>query len=399
MRSGQPQWAVSVDPFVMHQTATPRYSVGQPLRVAHLLLMGGVDGVGLHVRDLAAAQLKSGTVQPVVVTCPTHGYARLLGEAAVPLARLPSGRLLTSFARGRFASLLPQDVDLVHLHGYRASQWLFLESLLGGHLGPPPRVVTCHGFVGDTLRRRVRRWTELRSYRYAHLVITTNQEQMEAVRATAGRVPISYVPNGIDPAPGSVGPRDAVLARFAIPPSADVIGSIGRLSSEKRHDLLLAAAGMLVDRHPGVHVLILGEGRERSRLEALARRLAIADRVRFAGLVPDVPQVCAAFSVLVHSADTEGTPRAVLEAMAAGVPTVCTAVGGVPDLVDDGVSGLLTVPGSARALAAATSWVLDNPARAVLMGKSGRRRVLQCFTTDTKAARIEALYRSILLRR
>jgi glycosyltransferase involved in cell wall biosynthesis len=243
----------------------------------------------------------------------------------------------------------------------------------------------------------VRRWTELRSYAALDLLIASNREQVDTVTALRRRPPtVAYVPNGVAPLPPA---RYAgFLTRYGVPAGADVVGNVGRLAPEKRQDVFLEACARIVAERPATHAVLLGDGRERQALERLARRLGIADRVHFAGLVEDVPAACAELTLLLHTSDTEGTPRAVVEAMAAGVPVIATAVGGVPDLVDDGRTGVLTQRGDAAALAREAVRLLDQPATRREMGERGRRRAEALFSATTMARRVEDLYRGCLTR-
>jgi glycosyltransferase involved in cell wall biosynthesis len=200
---------------------------------------------------------------------------------------------------------------------------------------------------------------------------------------------IRYVPNGIPPlAPAS----GDVRAELGIPHDAPVVGSVGQLRPEKAFDLLLRAAGMLRGTHPALRVVIAGDGPERAHLEAFVDELGLTGFVHLLGLRRDVPAVLATLDVAVCCSPAEGSPLSVLEYMAAGVAVTATRVGGIPDLITDGVHGLLVEPGDAPALARAISTLLDDPARRAAMGDAGRTRQAEEFDIGVMIGRIQDLY-------
>jgi glycosyltransferase involved in cell wall biosynthesis len=372
------------------------------LRVAHLLVSGQVDGIGIHVLELARAQLQEGSVQPLLFSVPTEPYQRRLAGAGVPLVAGRGIRYPVAFADYASLDLRRHGVDLVHLHGYRAVLVVSALRLLGAtSWGRLPAVATCHGWVERPLRRRVRNRLERYSYRWLHQLIACSTEQVERLAAARPALPVAYVPNGVplESMPrSSPAARSALRARYGIPPDAAVVAAIGRLSPEKRLDVFLEACRLIVRERPGVHFLVVGEGRERRRLEALARRHRLAAQVHFTGIVDDVPAVCAGLTLLLHTSDTEGTPRAVLEAMAAGVPVVATAVGGVPEMIEHRVDGLLVPRGDPALLARQALWLLATPRAREELGERARARVAAEFTVWSMRRRVEELYRAALSR-
>lgn len=130
-----------------------------------------------------------------------------------------------------------------------------------------------------------------------------------------------------------------------------------------------------------------------------ASSLGLSDRVTFTGLRSDVGQVVRTFDVFVLSSLSEGTPLALMEAMACGVPAVATRVGGIPEIVVDGETGILVPRANPRALAEAVAALLDDPARARGMGRAARRRVVRDFAVEGMVERIDAVYRELLERK
>jgi glycosyltransferase involved in cell wall biosynthesis len=162
-------------------------------------------------------------------------------------------------------------------------------------------------------------------------------------------------------------------------------------------DLFLEACRLIQLERPDAFFLVVGEGRERRALERLACRYGLAARVRFTGMVNDVPELCQRISLLLHCADTEGTPRAVLHAMGAGVPVVARAVGGIPEMITDGAEGVLVSSADPRAMADRAVWLLTNSNERLVMGRRARHRVQSEFTIELMCTRVEEAYRYALM--
>jgi glycosyltransferase involved in cell wall biosynthesis len=184
---------------------------------------------------------------------------------------------------------------------------------------------------------------------------------------------------------------------LAIPEHAPVVTTVGRLTAIKQHDLLLEAAALIASRHPTAVFLIAGDGELRASLERLAADRGIANRVRFLGWRRDLTTIYAGTDVFLLTSRNEGTPVALIESLASGVPGVSTNVGGVADVIVSDDIGLLAPFGDAPALADSVHQLLADPARRRAMGARGRAHVLARYTLDRLVADIDDLYRSLLL--
>jgi glycosyltransferase involved in cell wall biosynthesis len=260
-------------------------------------------------------------------------------------------------------------------------------------------VVVAHehtwSFEGEPLRRLLDR--ELIA-RWSDAFIAVSREDrrrmIEIERIQPKR--IRFIPNGITaraPIPG--GNLRAELGVGAGP----LIGAVGALRAQKAYDVLIHAAARLREDHPDLHVLIAGHGPEQARLEELISELGLGDVVLLLGRRLDVPELLAELDVAVCASEFEGSPLAVMEYMEAGLPIVATRVGGVPDLIEDGVHGLLVEPGDHRGLAAAIDDLLTDRARASALGAHARERRRREFDLDAMVHAVEALYEELLATR
>jgi glycosyltransferase involved in cell wall biosynthesis len=229
------------------------------------------------------------------------------------------------------------------------------------------------------------------AYRLAHAVVANSAAAAEQLlREGVPDRKVHLIPNGVDASrfAGSFTARP--LRRVAM---------VANLRAEKGHDVLIDAAPQILEAHPDAEFVLAGEGPHRDALMERARRRGVADRIQFLGQCRDVPAVLAGADLFVLPSRSEALPNAVIEAMAAGLPVVASNVGGIPELITDGVSGVLVSPGDPRALAGAVIGVMEEPGRAVQMGREARDFVTRELGFGRLVARIEALYLSAIERR
>jgi len=312
------------------------------------------------------------------------------GTRFLPLRRK---RKLELAAWARLARFLRGErVDVLHAHKFGSNVW---GTLAGSAARVPVLLAHEHtwSYEGQPLRRFLDR--ELIARRAERFIAVSREDQrrMSAVEHIDPARTL-FIPNGIPPSPAPTG-RD-VRAELGIAPGVPVVGTVGVLRAQKAHHVLLRAASELARRGSPVAVLIAGQGSQQGRIEALARELGIADRVHLLGFREDVSDVLGALDVAVSCSDFEGSPLAVLEYMEAARPIVATAVGGVPDLIDNGVHGLLVPPRDSRALADAIASLLADPRRARALGANARARRRSEFDIVTFVRRIEDLYEELV---
>jgi glycosyltransferase involved in cell wall biosynthesis len=207
---------------------------------------------------------------------------------------------------------------------------------------------------------------------------------------------IDVVPNGIDV--GRFGdPPDPVLqANLGIPAGAPVIGTLGRLSEVKRQDLLLHAFAEVRHTSRDAHLLIVGDGPLRRDLAQMAQTLGIASLVHFAGYQQEPQRFLALMNVFVLTSRSEGMPLSVLEAWAAGLPVVTSAVGGLPEMIGPSKAGMLFPSGDVAALAARLCDLLASEPTQRAMGQRGREIVRESYSLQRMAADYDHRYRLLL---
>ncbi len=274
--------------------------------------------------------------------------------------------------------------DLLHAHTSHAHA---LGLLARAGLGLP-LVVTRH--VAFSIKR-FSRWKYRAVDRFAAV-----SECVRQVLTGAGVSPdaVDVIYNGIDLGPFS-GERATARAQLDFSPAETLVVSAGALSREKNQALLLEAWAGLFRRFPHARLLLAGSGPLEKELRTMADRRGL-ERIDFLGHREDVPTLLLASDVYVSTSDTEGLSLSVMEAMAAGLPVVATAAGGVKELVDEGDTGLTVPLRDAPALGDALAALLADPARRIALGQRGRARALASFGLPAMAERYARFYRAAL---
>jgi L-malate glycosyltransferase len=374
----------------------PEPAAARPIRVFHLIKSLGRGGAemllpeGLRFADRERFHYR-------------YGYFLPWKDAVVPALRA-EGAEVTCFggrsnpqillaARRVAAYLRRTETDVLHCHLPVAGA----VGRIAGRLAGVPVVYTEHNkqerYHGAT--RRLNRWT----WRWQARVVAVSADVADSIRAHIGAsVPVQVVLNGVDvvrfrrdaadPAP--------VRARLGIPPEAPVVGSVAVFRAQKRLDHWLEAAQRLRQRHPDVHFLLVGDGPLRGEVEQQIAARGLAGVVHLPGLQDEVRPFLAAMDVYLMSSIFEGLPVALLEAMSMECAPVCTAVGGIPEVIRAGENGILTPPDRPDELALAVHGLLGDVGRIRALGAAARRSVEARFSMRRMARELESLYTEVL---
>jgi glycosyltransferase involved in cell wall biosynthesis len=281
------------------------------------------------------------------------------------------------------------DADVVHAHlGYSATLAPVAARLTGRG-----SVATLHHVPEDEpLRERVKERLALESAgRLGALVFVSDASR----RAFAARYPERgswhTVHNGVDLTRFRPEPK-VPAAGLAIPATAPTVAIVAALRGPKGHDVALEAWPKVLSSVPEARLLIVGEGDRRPALEEQTRALGLQERVVFAGIRDDVPELLRAADVVALPSYTEALPTVMIEAAASGRPVVATTVGGTPEVVEDGRTGLLVREGDPEAFGEAVVRLLADPALRESMGRAARARAEALFDADRWAVRLRTIY-------
>jgi glycosyltransferase involved in cell wall biosynthesis len=339
--------------------------------IAHILSSYGMGGQERVAYDLAVGQVRAGLRATVVSLAPPPDgpLAAELVAAGVPAERVARPRpgvdplLVARLARW----LRRRGVDLVHTHNRMA----LIYGAPAGRLAGAKVVHTKHG---NNPRGGTRLAAGNVAGRLVHAFVAVSDETAATARRRQ-EVPehrLHVIANGIelgrfypDAAAGA-----AIRGALGIPADAWVVGTVGRVAAEKNHARLLRAAAPLLG--PRAHLVVAGDGPLLPALRELAGQLGVAAHAHLLGVRRDVPAVLNALDALAMSSDTEGLPLVVLEGMATGLPIVSTAVGGIPNVVEEGRTGLLVPVTDEAALRARLAQLRDDPAQGRALGARAR---------------------------
>lgn len=282
--------------------------------------------------------------------------------------------------------------DLIHIHSRKGADTL---GALAARLAGKAKVIIARR-VDDPLRRNV--FNRLRFGPLCDQVVAVSKGIVaELVKGGVDPGKISQVYSAIQ-AQDYQKPADParVRAGLGLAPSGRVVVVISQLIKRKGHRFLFAAAPQILAAHPDTQFLILGEGELHDELQRQVRELGIERQVIFAGYRNDIGEILNVVDVLVHPATMEGFANVAMQAMAAEVPVVSSAVGGMPESVRDGVSGILVPPGDPQALAAAVNRLLGDEELRRRLGRQGKGIVESEFTVEAMVEGNLRVYRKLL---
>jgi glycosyltransferase involved in cell wall biosynthesis len=371
---------------------------GKRLKVVQLTDRVGTHGGAEHLTMQIAERLDPERFESIVCATrfsPSEQEKQTVTEAAEALESAGVRFLgLNRHTRAHFWAWRPlisllrsERVDVIHAHKFGSNIW----GVVFGRLCGVPVVVTHeHGWSFEGRAKTIidRELIARGSNAFVAVSREDRRRMIELERIKPDRA--VFVANGIPALPPPSG-RD-VRAELGIGREDLVVTTVGFLRRPKTMDVLIEAAAKIVPRFPNLKVLIVGEGNDRPVYEALIEKLGVGDTVKLLGLRSDVPDLLAESDVAVLSTNSEGSPLSVMEYMDAGLPVVGSRVGGIPDLIDEGVEGLLVEPGDPEGLAEAIGRLLDAPEEAQRMGERGRERRRREFDIDVMVRNLENLY-------
>ena len=384
------------------------------IKVLRVIARLNVGGPALHVAYLTEGLAERGYDTTLVAGSLAHGeesmahVARQRGARIVTLPHLarqvsPLNDLL---AVRHLAKLIRTErPQILHTHTAKAGAVGRVAALLADDARPPIVVHTFHGHVlrgyfnplATLAFRTLERWLASVTTR---LIAVSPEVRDDLVRlGVAPREKFVVIRLGIQ-LDERVGTDDTARRetrrRLGVSPESFVVGWVGRMTAVKRTDDVLLAFKGVIDRGVDAWLCLIGDGPDRQRLERRAHELGIAKRCLFVGYQNDVAPYYEAIDALLLPSANEGTPVSVIEALAAERPTVATRVGGVPDVVREGVDGYLVDVGDADTLAARLVELAGDPDKRDAMGREGRRRVLERYAVDRLVDDIDQLYRELL---
>lgn len=375
-------------------------------RVAYVvtpITFGGAEKVSLNF--LRTVNRDRFDIRPILLVRPWEEepyFAREINKLGYQYETIPVARnksvdplRVPRVARRLYATLKQGAFDLVHTHGYFAD----ICGLPAARVLGLRNLTTCHGFIKNNFKLRTYNHLDKHAIKLSQKVIAVSDGvRSDLVHSGIKDSRIVVIPNAV-PLPACDTEKRALRKvkrnSLGIGPRDYVVGFTGRLSREKGVNYLIDAVSSLhVAGHP-VKLLIIGDGPEKEVLEQMARDRGLGSSVLFAGFQTDIGAWLSACDVLSLPSITEGTPLSILEAMSMGVPVIASAVGGVPDVVREGVNGFLVEPGNVDGISNKTSLLMQNKELARKIIAEGIRTINANYGISRWCERIEQLYEAV----
>jgi glycosyltransferase involved in cell wall biosynthesis len=389
-------------------------SPGEPIRVVRVIARLNMGGPALHVAYLTKGLEQRGYQTTLVAGSLARGensmafVAEELGVDVYPIPQLHReiSPVYDVLAVWRLVKLLRSDrPHILHTHTAKAGAVGRIAAILAGDARPPIIVHTFHGHVlrgyFDPVRTEIfRRLEQALAKVTTRLIAVGPQVRDDLVELDVSEPEqFSVIRLGIDLEQrlSAEDDRGAELRRlFGVPPESFVVGWIGRMTSIKRVPDILLAFKRLRERGVDATLCLVGDGPDRQRVEQRAHELGISRHTLFIGYQHDVGPYYAFFDALLLPSANEGTPVVAIEALASSRPVVATRVGGVPDVVADGIDGFLVEVGDIEAMTDRLAELAADPELRASMGRAGRERVLPRYRVERLIDDIDSLYRELL---
>jgi len=385
----------------------------EEIRVLRVIARLNMGGPAIHVASLAAGLETRGYHTTLVAGSLARGedsmafLAERLGVSVVSVAELQREVSVLHDARSvlRLAELIrSQRPHILHTHTAKAGAIARAAALLAGGARPPVVLHTFHGHVlkgyFDAGRTAFFRQVERTLARASDVLVAVSPEVRDEL-VELGVAPYEkfvVIRLGIPLEERLRGPgADSDYRRlYGIPPGAFVVGWVGRMTGVKATGAVLEIVRVARERGVDAVLCMVGDGPDREGLERLAHELGIARHCYFVGYQSDVAGYYRLFDAFLLPSVNEGTPVSAIESLASGTPVVANRVGGVPDVVRDGVDGFLVEPGDAEEAAERLAMLAADPALRARLGESGRARVLARYSVSRLVDDVDRLYRSLL---
>jgi len=373
--------------------------------ILHVIGGGEIGGAEEHVLTLLSRLDKDQFQGHLLCLC-RGPFAPLVRSQGIPTAEIPMRHKLDVLTVPAIRRLIREwQIGLVHTHGVRAN----LVARIAAKQEGLPVITTVHSSIRldytSRLQGAIAFFLDRTTSRLADRVIAISGAlRDELVADGIAPTKVSVIYNGLDlerlqGSSGSVPPNspstsahaEAIRQALGLTPDQPVVAAIARLHPVKGHKYLLGAAAKVLKTRPDVQFLVVGEGPLHRELEDMAAGLGISEHVKFTGYYPEIKDIYAITDILCLPSLMEGMGLVLMEAMAFGRPVVASRVGGIPEVVEDGVTGVLVPPADPDRLASALLGLLDGPQKASAMGEIGRRKV-QRFSVDNMVRETENLY-------
>jgi len=291
-----------------------------------------------------------------------------------------------------FSILKGKNFDLVHTNGYFAD----IIGVPASRLLGIPHIATCHGFISNDRNLKSYNKLDIMALRFSKRIIAVSEGiKNNLISSGVKRQQVIVLQNAVELSMDDnmfLKHRDYVRNKYHIRKEEIVLGYIGRISEEKGLRYLMEAGSKLIHSGVPLKIMIVGDGPQKIEMARFAQQAGLQNKVIFAGFQKDIETWLPSMDIFVLPSLTEGTPMALLESMACGIPVIATAVGGVPQIVDSGKNGILVSPAKTEEIVSAILNIITNKDLHKKLSEAGKETIRNRFNLNKWVNEIESIY-------
>ena len=360
---------------------------------------GRIGGSDTHVLNLSIVQRNTPGLKPVVLFCRNLEYEEKLQMNNIGyiscVREKKICRMLKSLGKIPFIN----QIKVIHSHQYNANYLTYaLKKKFKRLYGKIPTVMTCHGWIENNIKDKFYTMLDFASYNVAQSLITVCEKDLKRLekKKKYRKKFLFNIRNGVKtPEHHQLKTVTEFKHEHNINTNYKTIAYIGRLAPEKRVDGFITCCENILKSKSNLNFIVVGSGDELPVLQTLVKQKGLQDKINFIGFVDPIDIIYSSIDMLLLTSDTEGTPRCVLEAMAAGIPVIATDVGGLHEIID-GSNGILVSKGNYATMSKVVTELIDNDSKLNKISKNAKKTIKEKFDIVDMKNKIDNVYQQIM---
>lgn len=353
---------------------------------------GKVGGSDTHVLSLSMCQYKSNNYMPIILFTRNTEYLEKIKNNN--LSYIFCGNCKSKLRQLYLLSDIPRkyNIKAIHSHQYNANYFSSAIKLYNRLWKKIPCVMTCHGWIENNIKDKYYTFWDFFTYLFANALICVSKKDINRLNNGIYKNKKKYyIPNGVFINNEKYN-KDQILTKYNLPKDKKIISYVGRLAPEKRVDLIIESAKITCSKQDNIIYVICGSGEEELKIKSLIEKYSLQNKVYMLGYVSSIDEIYNITDVLVLASYTEGTPRAVLEAMSNKVCVVATNVGGLKEIIDNKKNGILVESGDYKSISENIEYLIENDDIRSKYGCEGFKKIKKVFNIDKMEKQINEVY-------
>ncbi len=356
---------------------------------------GKVGGSDTHVLSLSTCLKDDKNYTPIILFTRNTEYLEKIKNNDI--SYIFCGKCKSKLKQLYLLSDLPKkyNIKVMHSHQYNANYLASAIKLYDRLWRKIPCVMTCHGWIENNIVDRYYTFWDFFTYLFASALICVSRKDEKRLNDGIYKNKKKYyIPNGVF-INNNKNNKKEILKKYSIPNNKKVIAYVGRLAPEKRIDLIIESARICCEKNNDIIYIICGSGDEENNIKSLIKTYSLENKVFMLGYIANINEIHSITDLLVLSSDTEGTPRAVLEAMSNKVCVVSTNVGGLKEIIDNNVNGVLVEKGNYNELSDKILYLIDNDEIRNKYAINGYKKINENFDIKKMEKEIKEVYNKL----